>query len=123
MLALCCEHGIGISFLTEQGRFLARVQGPISGKSLCGVHGTAWQIAGKQHFLVGTILTAKIANSRVVLLRAAREIDDPERQRRLREAANRLSSIGLEALVRQRWMKLADRKESRAKSTSRCSTT
>ena len=50
VLALCCEHGIGISFLTEQGRFLARVQGPISGTCFCGVSSTAWQMAGKQHF-------------------------------------------------------------------------
>jgi CRISPR-associated protein Cas1 len=34
VLELCCEHGVGISLLTEQGRFLARVQGPVSGNVL-----------------------------------------------------------------------------------------
>ena len=34
LLGLCCERGVGISFLTEQGRFLARVTGPVSGNVL-----------------------------------------------------------------------------------------
>jgi CRISPR-associated protein Cas1 len=41
-------------------------------------------------------VAAKIANSRVVLLRAAREIVDEAREKDLREAANRLSWAGLE---------------------------
>ena len=47
--------------------------------------------------IVRTIVAAKIANSRVVLLRAAREIADEVREKSLREAANRLSWAGLEA--------------------------
>ncbi len=27
VLGLCCEHGVGVSMLTEQGRFMARVSG------------------------------------------------------------------------------------------------
>jgi CRISPR-associated protein Cas1 len=46
---------------------------------------------------VRTIVAAKIANSRVVLLRAAREIVDEAREKDLRDAANRLSCAGLEA--------------------------
>ena len=34
VLALCREHGVGISFPAEQGRFLARVQGPVNGNVL-----------------------------------------------------------------------------------------
>src|SRR3974390_2651495 len=34
VLALCCEPGGGFFVLPEQGRFLARVQGPISGNVL-----------------------------------------------------------------------------------------
>ena len=34
LLGLCCERGVGISFLTEQGKFLARVTGPVSGNVL-----------------------------------------------------------------------------------------
>lgn len=99
VLALCCEHGVGISFLTEQGRFLARVQGPVSGNVL--LRRQQYRLAdGGNGALpaVCAIVTAKIANSRVVLLRAAREIDAPERQNRLREAANRLSFTGMETI-------------------------
>jgi hypothetical protein len=34
VLGLCCERGVEISFLTEQGRFLARVTGSVSGNVL-----------------------------------------------------------------------------------------
>ncbi len=47
--------------------------------------------------IVRTIVAAKVANSRVVLLRAAREMVDETREKDLRDAANRLSWAGLEA--------------------------
>jgi CRISPR-associated protein Cas1 len=99
VLALCCEHGVGISFLTEQGRFLARVTGPVSGNVL--LRRQQYRLADDEKAtlpLVRTIVTAKIANSRVVLLRAAREVADPARQSLLRDAANRLSWIGADAV-------------------------
>lgn len=98
VLALCCEHGVGISFLSEQGRFLGRVTGPISGNVL--LRRQQYRMAeGTEASLsfVRTIVTVKIANSRVTLLRAAREIGDAVRQDRLRVAATRLSRIGLAA--------------------------
>jgi len=98
VLGLCCEHGVGISFLTEQGRFIARVNGPVSGNVL--LRRQQYRIADAESGalpVVRTIVTAKIANSRVVLLRAAREIADEARENELREAANRLSWTGLEA--------------------------
>ncbi len=98
VLALCCEKGVGISFFTEQGRFLARVQGPVSGNVL--LHRQQYRMAdGAEQALpmVRAIVTAKIANSRVVLLRSAREISVPEREAKLRAAADRLSWIGLDA--------------------------
>jgi CRISPR-associated protein Cas1 len=48
--------------------------------------------------IVRAIVTAKIANSRVVLLRAARESSDASRQDRLREAGDRLSWTGIEVM-------------------------
>ena len=98
VLGLCCERGVGISFLTEQGRFLARVSGPVSGNVL--LRRQQYRMAdGAEGALptVRTIVAAKIANSRVVLLRAAREVADEARENPLREAANRLSWAGLEA--------------------------
>ena len=34
LMGFCAENGVGLSFLTENGRFLARVQGPVSGNVL-----------------------------------------------------------------------------------------
>jgi CRISPR-associated protein Cas1 len=98
VLGLCCERGVGISFLTEQGKFIARVTGPVSGNVL--LRRQQYRIADDESFslpIVRTIVAAKIANSRVVLLRAAREIADEVREKDLRDAANRLSWAGIEA--------------------------
>ena len=98
LLGLCCERGVGISFLTEQGKFLARVTGPVSGNVL--LRRQQYRMAdGADSALpvVNIILAAKIANCRVVLLRAAREVADEAQQKELRVAANQLSWAGLEA--------------------------
>lgn len=98
LLGLCCERGVGVSFLTEQGKFLARVTGPVSGNVL--LRRQQYRMAdGADGALptVRTIVAAKIANSRVILLRAAREIVDETRQKELRDAANQLAWAGLEA--------------------------
>ena len=34
LMGFCAENDVGISFLSEHGRFLARVQGPVSGNVL-----------------------------------------------------------------------------------------
>jgi len=98
LLGLCCERGVGISFLTEQGKFLARVTGPVSGNVLLRRQQYRMADGGDGALAtVQTIVAAKIANSRVVLLRAAREVADEGSEKELREAANRLSWAGLEA--------------------------
>jgi len=73
LLSLCSEHNVQISFLTENGRFLARIQGPVSGNVLlrreqyrrADEHTATAEIAR-------AIVIAKIANCRNVLLRAVR---------------------------------------------------
>lgn len=98
VLSLCCEKGVGISFLNEHGRFLARVTGPVSGNVLLRRQQYRMADGGELALpCVRTIVTSKIANCRVVLLRAARDTGDPGREVTLREAANRLSWIGLDA--------------------------
>lgn len=98
VLGLCCEKGVGISYLTEQGRFLARVQGPVSGNVLLRRQQYRMADGSEQATgIVRAIVMSKIANSRVVLLRTAREIADAERQTRLRDAAQRLTQAGLDA--------------------------
>ena len=99
VLALCCEHGVGISYLTEQGRFLARVQGPVSGNVL--LRREQYRAADKEEIalpIVRSIVTAKIANSRIVLLRAARESSISDDQEAFRAVADKLTLEGTESI-------------------------
>jgi CRISPR-associated protein Cas1 len=98
-MGLCAEHGVGISFLTEHGRFLSRVQGPISGNVLLRrkQYRATDDEAGAAAIAKAVVL-AKVANCRTVLLRAAREraeAESPEIERavlRLRRILDEISS-------------------------------
>jgi CRISPR-associated protein Cas1 len=94
-LGLCGERGVGVSLLTENGRFLARVTGPVSGNVLLRrqQYRTADMPAASLS-IVTAVVAAKIANSRLVLLRGARETTDQDRQAQLRAKAHHLSQIG-----------------------------
>jgi len=99
VLSMCCEYGVGVSFLSEQGRFLARVHGPVSGNVL--LRRQQYRTADVQDSslsIVRNVIASKLANSRVVLLRAARETNDVERQERLRSAAATLSWAGIDCV-------------------------
>lgn len=77
LMGMCAEHGVGISFLTENGRFLSRVQGPVSGNVLLRrkQYRTTDDQAGTAAIAKAVVL-AKVSNCRTVLLRAARERDE-----------------------------------------------
>lgn len=78
MMHLCAERSVAISFLSEHGRFLARVEGPVSGNVLLRREQYRWADSMDQSAAVAmAVVTAKVANSRVVLLRSLR--DRPER--------------------------------------------
>lgn len=70
----CSERGIGISFLTQRGRFLARVQGAVSGNVL--LRREQYRRAddsAKAAQLARAFVAAKVANCRRVLQRAIRD--------------------------------------------------
>jgi CRISP-associated protein Cas1 len=74
LMGFCAENGVGISFLTEHGRFLARVQGPVSGNVL--LRREQYRRADDQKVsadVARSVLSGKIANSRTVLQRALRD--------------------------------------------------
>jgi len=74
LMGFCAENGVGISFLTEHGRFLARVQGPVSGNVL--LRREQYRQADDPQAsadMARAVLTGKIANSRTVLQRALRD--------------------------------------------------
>ena len=91
LMGFCAERSVGISFLTERGRFLARVQGPVTGNVLLRreQYRRADDIA-KTTDIIKAILTAKIANSRTVLERALRDHSEKLEADKLREASLRL---------------------------------
>jgi CRISPR-associated protein Cas1 len=93
-MGMCAERGVGLSFLTEHGRFLARVQGPVSGNVLLRrnqYRATDDDLCTAS--LARAIVLAKVANSRTVLLRAARERSEFDSVGALERAALRLKRI------------------------------
>jgi len=79
LMGLCAEHGVGISFLTEHGRFLSRVQGPVSGNVL--LRRKQYRVTDDEAgtaAIAKAVVLAKVSNCRTVLLRAARERPDED---------------------------------------------
>ncbi len=88
LLGHCAEHGVLVSFLTETGRYLATVQGPVSGNVL--LRREQYRQADDPEAcaaLARSIVSGKIANCRTVLRRAAREREVPA----LTDATERLT--------------------------------
>jgi len=91
---LCSENGIGVAFLSDQGRFIARVNGPVSGNVLLrkAQYRKSDTLEGSAG-IARMVLIGKIANCRSVLMRAAREREDDEGKVILVSAAKSLSRI------------------------------
>jgi len=77
LMGLCAEHDVTLSFLTENGRFLARVQGPVSGNVRLRREQYRRSDDGEATVAIARgIVAAKIINSRSVLQRALRDHPD-----------------------------------------------
>ena len=73
LMGFCAEKEVTISFLSRSGRFLARVQGPVSGNVL--LRREQYRRADNMEMsaeIARVIVAAKIMNCRTVLLRALR---------------------------------------------------
>ncbi len=100
LMGFCAENGVAISFLTERGRFLARVQGPVSGNVL--LRREQYRKADDPDCsaeMAKAILLGKIANSRTVVQRALRDHGQKVDDASLRQTAVYLGRC-LEALDR-----------------------
>ncbi len=101
LLGHCAKNGVAVSFLTENGRFLARVQGPVSGNVLLRRAQYRWADDTDRSSLIARyVVTGKIANSRNIILRAARDHGDDGRGETLAGTARRLADC-LRRLERQ----------------------
>lgn len=77
LMGFCAERDVTISFLTENGRFLASVKGPVSGNVL--LRREQYRQADDLDFSAGVAracITGKVANCRTVLQRVLRDHGD-----------------------------------------------
>lgn len=97
LMGACAERGITITHLTEEGRFLARVEGPVSGNVLLRRAQYRWaDDPARRDGIVKSIVAGKILNQRSVLTRALRDHGTslpPNAQQQLTQAAERLANI------------------------------
>jgi CRISPR-associated protein Cas1 len=76
-MAACAARGIGVAFLTERGRFLARVEGRMSTNVVVRrSHFRAADDPARQADIGRSIVAAKIVNTRTYLRRIARDRPD-----------------------------------------------
>jgi len=89
LMGYCAEQGIGLSYYTEYGRFLARVQGKQTGNVLLRRAQYRWADDNERSVSIARLMVAaKIANGRSVLLREMRNHGETAI---LKDAASRLA--------------------------------
>lgn len=74
LMALCAERKVALSFVSESGRFMGRISGPVSGNVL--LRRKQFRIADDELAALGLaklFIAGKIANSKTVLQRAIRD--------------------------------------------------
>lgn len=93
LMGFCAERNVAVTFLTEYGRFLAKVQGPVSGNVL--LRREQYRRAddiNTSSKIAKSILTGKIVNSRTVLMRFLRDHPDKLNTNRVEQASKLLGS-------------------------------
>lgn len=92
-MARCAEDGRFVVLLDRNGRFKARIEGPVSGNVLlrCAQH-EAMRDPERTLSIARNMVGGKIQNSRQIVLRGAREADDPTDAEALRNIADALAN-------------------------------
>ncbi len=93
LMGYCAERNVSISFLTEYGRFLAKVQGPVSGNVL--LRREQYRRADDESAsanIARALLSGKLANSRTVLHRFLRDHPGKSDAGRVTQASKLISS-------------------------------
>ena len=91
LLGFCCKNNVTISFMSERGRFLARVDGPVSGNVL--LRREQYRRADNPEAcseIARSIVIGKIANCRTVLQRAVRDHGECSGVQRIKQMAARV---------------------------------
>ncbi|MEG9883527.1 MAG: type I-C CRISPR-associated endonuclease Cas1c [Hyphomicrobiales bacterium] len=74
LIAACAEVGITVVLLDRNGRFQARIEGPVSGNVL--LRRAQYRASDTPQEIVRSLLIGKIFNQRAVLMRALRDYRD-----------------------------------------------
>lgn len=92
MLRMCSDHNVAVSFLTDRGRFLAQLTGPVKGNVL--LRRTQYRLADNHEEstrLSARFIMGKLANSRNVVRRFISDHCNPENQDPFREITCQLA--------------------------------
>lgn len=90
----CAENNVLVSFLSENGRFLARVQGPVNGNVL--LRRQQYRLADDRPAsarIARSVVLGKAANARTVLQRAARDHENKAGMKEVEAAVDRLGML------------------------------
>jgi CRISPR-associated protein Cas1 len=94
LLGFCAEHDVAVSFLTEYGKFLASVRGPVSGNVL--LRRQQYRMADDAEVtrkIAAQLVSGKLANCRIVLNRALRDHADKVDSAALKAASTKIDLI------------------------------
>jgi CRISPR-associated protein Cas1 len=94
LMGLCAENGVSLAFFSENGRFVARVHGPVSGNVLLRREQYRRSENLEQSATIArSVVIAKVANCRTVLLRALRDKPECAGKSSIEAAAARLAHL------------------------------
>lgn len=99
LMSMCAERNIAMSFLSENGYFLGRVSGPVSGNVL--LRRKQYRLADDMQFsqqISCVFVAGKISNSKTVLQRVLRDHQDDVNRLVLEKAIHTLSVKQKQAL-------------------------
>jgi CRISPR-associated protein Cas1 len=94
LLGLCAERDVSVSFLSEYGRFLASVRGPVSGNVL--LRRRQYRMADDEDAtrkIASQLVTGKLANCRIVINRTIRDHTDKVDKTALQSASTAIDKI------------------------------
>ena len=91
LLNLCAERGVCVSFMSESGKFLARVTGPVSGNVLLRLaQMRAYEDKAAKGEIARSFVIGKLLNARNVIMRRIRDHGESPL---LREAAEKHADV------------------------------
>lgn len=94
LIGACAAAGISIAILERNGRFSARIEGPVAGNVL--LRRAQYRASEAPEDVIRAMLLGKIANQRAVLMRSLRDYGSdyaPETTEALSHACDRLAQI------------------------------